>query len=69
MTSLRGSSSQFTHELALGFYTTIVLFLAAFTYMWCYYRNRLQYYAEPYVEIWHELQSRKFTKCDHDHIL
>ena len=70
MTSLRGSSSEFTHGLALGFYTTAAFFLAVFTYLWCYYRNHIQYYAEPYVEMWYELKPpQKFTKYDHDHIL
>lgn len=70
MTLLRGSSSEFTHGLALGFYTTTAFLLAVFTYMWCYYRNHLKYYAEPYVEMWHELKSpQTFTKCDIDHNL
>jgi hypothetical protein len=71
MTSLRGTSSEFTNEFALGFYTTAAFFLALMTYMWCYYRNYLKCYTEPYIEMWQDLKSstHKFTKCDNDHIL
>lgn len=41
-----------THGFALGFNTTLLFFVGVFLYVWCYYRKHVDYFAEPYVEIW-----------------